>query len=322
MATSFITLCLGLANLVLTASSTTDRNRIDISIFKLLRCTALFHVTEECKTFWIPIIEKTTVALSDEQILTGLSVLILGFVTQCSISAYHFAVVDDLAWFSANVHLTGLGILRGYLCRSPVSRAWRVCMMLVVAGFITASTIMQGHWAYYISWSFDAHCLFDDLVGNTSGQPGIWMWVDLVAIAIIYPMSMLPLYQTSLSVVREIIYDGPMEFLDTKAGSLRDEELRGQGQPLAGVTAARILFSTIRTLYFWWAEVLTSRCIVYVFDLAWFGYGVANIIANRQIPASQMDGNESVVTLGQVLPMLLLCSTTFVFWEACEGKRP
>lgn len=112
--------------------------------------------------------------------------------------------------------------------------------MLVVAGFITASTVMQGHWAYYISWSFDAHCLFDNLVGNTSGLPGIWMWVDLVAIAIIYPMSMLPLYQTSLSVVRKIIYDDPMEFLHTRIGSLRDEGLRGEGQPLAGVTAARI----------------------------------------------------------------------------------
>lgn len=148
------------------------------------------------------------------------------------------------------------------------------------------------------------------------------MWVDLVAIAIIYPMSMLPLYQTSLSVVRKIIYDDPMEFLHTRIESLRDEGLRGEGQPLAGVTAARIFFSTTRTLYFWWAEVLTSRCIVYVFDLAWFGYGVANIIANRQIPASQVDGNESAVTIGQILPILLLCSTTFVFWEACEGKRP
>lgn len=56
--------------------------------------------------FLVPVIEKVVLALSDQQILTGLSIIIIGFVTQCSISAYRFAIVDDMALFSANVHLT------------------------------------------------------------------------------------------------------------------------------------------------------------------------------------------------------------------------
>ena len=320
MATSFITLCLGLAKLVLTASSDTDQNRIDVSIFKLLRHPGLFQVTDDCRNLWFPIIEKVVLALSDQQILTGLSIIIIGFVTQCSISAYHFAIVDDMAWFSANVHLTGLGILRGYLSQRPVHRNWRIYSMVVLAIFILASTVMQGHWAYYLSWSFDAHCLFNNLEGNVSGQPGIWMWVDLVAITIIYPMSMLPLYEKSMSFVQERIYDNPMHFLDVKIGFLEDEELQRQDHSSVGATAWRLFLSTIQMTYFWFATLITSRCTIYLIDLAWFGYGVANVISNRKIPASEMVGDEDIMTFGQLLPILLLSSTVLVFKEAYQGK--
>ena len=52
VATNYITLCLGLAKLVLTATSDTDQTRIDVSIFKLLRHPALFQVTDECRNLW------------------------------------------------------------------------------------------------------------------------------------------------------------------------------------------------------------------------------------------------------------------------------
>lgn len=192
--------------------------------------------------------------------------------------------------------------------------------MVVLAICILASTVMQGHWAYYLSWSFDAHCVFNDLVRNMSGQPGIWMWVDLVAIATIYPMSMLPLYEKSMSVVQERIYDNPMHFLEAKICFLEDEELQRQDHSSVRTTAWRLFLSIIQMTYFWFATLITSRCIIYLIDLGWFGYGVANVISNRKIPASEMVGDEDITTFGQLLPTLLLSSIVLVFKEVYQGK--
>ena len=88
----------------LAASTLQDGNLIDYWVFWMFGKLQLFKPTDEFRHFWMPVIEKVVLNLSDQQLLTGLSVLIAGFATHCSISAYHFEVVSDLAWFSSNVH--------------------------------------------------------------------------------------------------------------------------------------------------------------------------------------------------------------------------
>ena len=80
------------------------------------------EVAKNKRDFWVSVIEKVVLGLSDQQLLTGLAVLVAGFWTHCSISVYHFAVVNDLAWFSANTHLTTLGLLDGFFQDNPVLR--------------------------------------------------------------------------------------------------------------------------------------------------------------------------------------------------------
>jgi hypothetical protein len=70
---------------------------------------------------------------ADIQIVTGIAILIGGLSTlSCGISAYHWQLVVDLAWFSSVTHLAALTFLRRYLHNKPVEKWCRVAFMLVM----------------------------------------------------------------------------------------------------------------------------------------------------------------------------------------------
>ena len=77
-------------------------------------------------------LESFVLALSDQQLVVGLAVLIAGFVNTCSMSIYHFKIVASLAWFSSTTHLATLGVLLTYLINHPTVRDWRVVAMLLL----------------------------------------------------------------------------------------------------------------------------------------------------------------------------------------------
>jgi hypothetical protein len=58
--------------------------------------------------------------LSDQQLVTGLAILVAGFMI-CDISLYSFTIVSAVAWFSSTTHLSSLAVLKGYVGPGPVS---------------------------------------------------------------------------------------------------------------------------------------------------------------------------------------------------------
>lgn len=51
-------------------------------------------------------LRRFVLALSDQQLVTGLAILIAGYIKRCSMSQYHFNIVKALAWFSSTIHLS------------------------------------------------------------------------------------------------------------------------------------------------------------------------------------------------------------------------
>ena len=96
-------------------------------------------------------------ALSDQQLVTGLAILITGYYQRCSISGYHFSLVADLAWFSSITHLSTLAVLHKYLMKNPVLKACRVCGMLSVLGLLFHS---QLYVQWYVIPSLPIQCTF------------------------------------------------------------------------------------------------------------------------------------------------------------------
>lgn len=281
----------------------------------------LFKPTDEFCRFWMPVIEKVVLNISDQQLLTGLALLIAGFATHCSISAYHFEIVGDLAWFSSNVHLASLSVLEKYLLREHGVRNWRVVSIMCMGILLIANNAMQGHWAWYGSWSFGAQCLFDDLVGEWGGLPGYWAEVNIALILLFYPMQILLLFESTSEFIDEWLWMRPLKRMD-KAVRTSNELVSSSGSTLSKLRyrCQSFIYKMARAVYTLVAALLGSRTASFALDLFWFGYGIWTLIGDRVFAAERMDGSENLWTFGQIMPLLLLVSTIFVFKETYEGE--
>lgn len=92
------------------------------------------------RSMWIPSKRQVTrsfrkciLAFCDVQIITGLGILVSGYLfLGHNLSAHHWKIVVYLAWFSNVTHQAALMFLRGYLTRHPVERAFRIIFMVIL----------------------------------------------------------------------------------------------------------------------------------------------------------------------------------------------
>ena len=105
-------------------------------------------------------LEKFILALSDQQLITGLAVLIAGFVSPYSMSLYHFNIIAALGWFSSTVHLSTLAVLRAYFIEHPRLRDWRVGAMLSVFALLTSAQVVTNAASSTLDNSVPLCCAF------------------------------------------------------------------------------------------------------------------------------------------------------------------
>ena len=87
--------------------------------------------------------------MSDLQIVTGLSILISGYVTLgAGLSIYHWQVIVYLAYFSTLTHMGCLTFLRSYLYHHPGQRIWRVWSMVVTAIMLVVAIVPTGSFVW------------------------------------------------------------------------------------------------------------------------------------------------------------------------------
>ena len=321
-----MTLCLSAAHLILTNSDSPATNSFDRLVYRVAKRVGFFKIPDGKRDFWVPIIKKVVLSLSDQQLLTGLAVLIAGFWTHCSISVYHFALVNDLAWFSASVHLTTLSVLRHYLLENPILRNWRVALMVAMALLLVASTVMQGHYEWFDSWPYDAQCLFDSLIGNIGGSPRYWMFVSLALIFLFYPLGIIPLFEQPTESFNLWLETKPRKAQDLVIKTLKQRmsritsptSFKGSMKRL-GCTLLIMFVNTISWMYFSLMALTGSMTCGLAIDTFWFAYSLWSIMEDRAIPPSDMNGNENAMSFGQIVPILLLSSTALVFMEAYVG---
>lgn len=59
---------------------------------------------------------KPVILLSDQQLVTGVAILIGGFSQiKCSLATFHWTMIVSLAWFSAVTHMSALTFLQAYV---------------------------------------------------------------------------------------------------------------------------------------------------------------------------------------------------------------
>ena len=137
---------------------------------------------------WYRTLRKAVLVFSDQQIVTGIAILVAGFIEWRDITVYHWQVVTYLGWMASNVHLTSLTFLRDYLQANETLRLWRIAGMTILFGLLVVSIVPSGSvaWAVAIanpsysdgygnaytcdSMQLPAHCFWNmDLASLSSG---------------------------------------------------------------------------------------------------------------------------------------------------------
>jgi hypothetical protein len=88
---------------------------------------------------------QAILAMSDAQIVTGISILAGGFSQlNCGLSIFHWHMVVRLAWFSSVTHLTTLTFLRRYIHDNHAIRMLRLVLMLALMLMLAVALIPTG----------------------------------------------------------------------------------------------------------------------------------------------------------------------------------
>lgn len=91
---------------------------------------------------WELVFQTGALRSADQQLVTGISMLIAGFVqlpAPRNISTYHWEVLINLIWFASTTHLCTLTVLRHYFVHHTVSRSLRVILMVTMGLMMVAA---------------------------------------------------------------------------------------------------------------------------------------------------------------------------------------
>lgn len=147
-------------------------NSIDRALVNFLTNQLRKRCAIQVSDKWIKAIEGAVLTCSDTQVITGLAILLCGYIQVSKLSAYHWQIVVNLAWFSSLTHLTTLTFLRHRLRQQrdmAISRAvlmGTIVLLLAVslgpAGFsLQDSNSYEEQDSYQIN-AIPAICLFHE----------------------------------------------------------------------------------------------------------------------------------------------------------------
>jgi hypothetical protein len=302
----------------------------------------------------IEALQRLILALSDQQLITGLAILAAGIIKSCTISWWEFQVVVSLAWFSSTTHLSTLVILWDYLQQHRVLMYWRVggmlCMLVVLFFCVLSEVALPPD--YQITAPME--CVFMHMSSGLKYDPGFQVPVILVFLCLAYSNQVMKLLSSDrgTSVIKrcETFIAHEYIFVATRffhrrisrdewqktylpmvkerslnAGKIRREKVRAQLEIASPQKRRRLLFIARLIAYL---TLLNEASETYLESFMWqivwltFGltYGIAQVVQVRWINLPLLDGSTNHMDFGQIVPLLLLTLPALAAGEAYCGK--
>ena len=153
-------------------------------------------------------LRDAVLAFSDLQVVTGISILISGYVQiRCGLAAYHWQLVVDQAWFSAITHLTTLTCLRSYFRTRPTPRLLRLIGMSVTTVMLAIALGSTGYWnnsTSELQLGYPAQCFFHpDRPLHDQGYNGTYVSLALGLLVFSYVIRVPQLFTGSSGTMRK-----------------------------------------------------------------------------------------------------------------------
>ena len=286
---------------------------------------------------------------SDQQIVTGLSILAAGYAKRCTINVYHWQVVVYLAWMSSGTHLITLSVLRTYLREKHILRAVRVAGMLVLFVMLCIAILPTGSQTYYSIINgklFDkspAYFYYFNSNGSFLVEPSAcgvpsacfwrhkywngWRWdagLSLLLLVSNYTVRAAALFESGEAFFNRNIRDRLLgkigKALDRKVQLIRD---RGTHQQKASWVQLQSYRSYLATYAVTLAslELYSSFLAPLLWALLNLVWGSLQLLNPRTALAKQGQiAEENTFGFGQIIPLMLLALPLVATFDAYYGK--
>ena len=263
---------------------------------------------------WSEALQKGVFVFADQQIITGIAILIAGFSNMGIISVYHFNIIVYLAWMSSNVHLTSLTLLRSFLKEHKSLKILRVSGMLIllVMLFFALIPTAGNRWSTIVFSSIDlmregagtgvpARCFWSWTNSQGTGPDAVFTFLLLVG-TYVWKVSLL--FQPSDKALRNWLRTAPEQhltrMLQKKARRIKDKTASPfQRQRYRTLVGLYTFF--VATCDF--AESFAASLWALMIGLGW---GTLHIFPPRSNMPDDVRKKEDEWGFGQVLPPLLL----------------
>ena len=288
-------------------------------------------------------LERFVLTLSDQQLVTGLAVLIAGYTNRCSRSLYHFNIIAALGWFSSTTHLSTLAVLRAYLIDHPRVRDWRVASMLCIFGLLVVS--QTGTFSPQDK-SLPVQCIFESF-----GPTGVY-WLDIIQLVFViiflgvsYSNRTRRLYtfdpdwsvqnwivellarplvrKNDIRNLERIVVTSSVLSRAEQGATYRKLQQRRRWWKHCGNWAEHGSIFRRRVIEILYLNQEMQRSFLGEILTLLFGvtYGISQVITNRnQVPLAGLSGNQNAMSFGQLVPLLLIALPVLAAGEVYFGK--
>jgi hypothetical protein len=295
-------------------------------------------------------VEKISLGLSDQQLITGIAMLIVGYTRHCSISSRHFWIVFDLAFFSAVTHLSSLPALRRYFSKNKRLRDLRVFLMLCNYIMLLVAAILTFRDYNPITKNCPIRCTFDQIRTKHFGVSGIYT-SQMVLLTLVFFWQLVMLYMSPDAwdtrhemILRGVRGQGPLLEMYRNSYEKFLEKRKKQFEQLGGERSGvevvkdilklrhlrRQIYRSLRFIndryrdskpyrFTQWVVVMLvapPAAVVWLVILTLFGQGVGRLVSDRQSSV----GAENTWSFGQVLPMMIVVLPFLTVLEVLQGK--
>ncbi|OQN95749.1 hypothetical protein B0A48_17939 [Cryoendolithus antarcticus] len=288
--------------------------------------------TEDRRESTLPLtrenLRKILGQFSDQQLVTGLAVLTVGYIQTKTITQYHFSIVASLADLAFVVQSCSTDIVLQSLADQPVKRLWRGVAVLLFMFLALMTSVPAGNYFWLYNFGMPVQCIWQSFRGNY--RPGwrlavmvIGMIMQIWAILIVAHDWFPSIYQNAVgrTVKRGILWTVLLPRRTAyRAANNREAsnmtsskclwaclEVCSGSVALFVFVATEIVFSEAFDLLRSWAILVNS-----VYTVSWLR-GLAS--------ENGRTGNEDTWGFGQAVAVMLLALPVFTIVETLAEER-
>ena len=263
----------------------------------LLLTTKLVRLNGDKKLFWLRVLDRLILGFSDQQLATGISIILIGLFSICRISSYHFYVINNLGMFSCSSHLASVLSLRRYFQANPVVAKIRIIAMLFSAILLSTSLMLLG----FIPVDVDLRCNVACSIDSALATERFLAAFMILYLALAYNAALAYVFPNAEVHFMTCFITKPAQWVESVLGPM------GWGYQFHE--------------RFMHARVLPALTISFVLQFFWWVMSFAICIYVRIQGSKSVQGTEAVWTFGQMLALLMISlpflTATEIFWGWC-----